>query len=161
MNNDITEQGDDMEGASKRGLLRAGTILFFLPLIVLLLVLVSCSTRSPAIYTERGEVRSITDYEKMAQKEYDEDRFGNAIDVYTAILRHYPFNDEAVMWATYEIGYCYYRLKEYDRAEVYFRAVLNEYQDPAARSLAQQMLDKIGEQESKGKRPDGRSGEEE
>lgn len=150
-----------MKGVPKRGPARAGTLMLYPLLLVHFLVLVSCSTGSPAIYTESGGVRSITDYEKMAQREYDGDRFRNAIDVYTAILRHYPFNDEAVMWATYEIGYCYYRLDEYDRAEVYFRTVLNEYQDPAARSLAQQMLDKIGEEESKVKRRGGQSGAEE
>ena len=65
------------------------------------------------------------------------------------------------MCATYEIGYCYYRLKEYDRAEVYFRTVLNEYQDPAARSLAQQMLDTIAEVESRRNRQGGQNEAEE
>jgi outer membrane protein assembly factor BamD (BamD/ComL family) len=127
---------------------RAVVFLAFLILIGSL----SCSTKMPAIYTEQGGVRSITDYEKMAQKEYDEGRYDNAIAVYTAILRHYPFNVEAVTWADYEIGYCHYRLKEYAQAKVYFRTVANEHQDPAARTLALQMLDRIGEIEKKGKK---------
>ena len=70
-----------MKGAPKPVPARAGSIVFLLPLLALLLVFVSCTTQSPAVYTQSGAVRSITDYEKMAQREYDEGRFRNAIDV--------------------------------------------------------------------------------
>lgn len=119
---------------------------FFLLFAVLLAGVLSCATAPPALYDAGGEPLSITDYEKLAQKEYENGRYENAVLVYQAIIDHYPRNQDAVAWAHYEIGYCYYMREEYDRAEQYFRTVLNRFQEPAARTLATQMLERIREQ---------------
>ena len=103
----------------------------------------------PALYSESGDPLTIIEYEKIAQKEYDNERYDNAIMAYEAILENYQDNLRASAWANYEIGYCYFVQKEYDTAEIYFRKVLNEFQDPAAKKLAQDMLDKIVEEKDK------------
>ena len=103
----------------------------------------------PALYSDTGKPLTINEYEKIAQEEYDNERYDNAITVYEAILKHYPDNLRASAWANYEIGYSYFVQKEYDTAEIYFRKVLNEYQDPASNKLAQDMLNKIIEEKDK------------
>jgi tetratricopeptide (TPR) repeat protein len=117
--------------------------------LVLCCFAVSCVTRMPALYHENGDPLTIIEYEKIAQKEYDNERYDNAIMAYEAILENYKDNLRASGWANYEIGYCYFVQKEYDTAEIYFRKVLNEYQDPASKKLAQDMLDKIVEEKDK------------
>lgn len=123
--------------------------LYFLFLLVLGCFMISCATRMPALYSDTGEPLTISEYEKIAQKEYDNERYDNAITAYEAILKHYSDNLRASAWANYEIGYSYFVQKEYDTAEIYFRKVLNEYQDPASKKLAQDMLNKIIEEKDK------------
>jgi TolA-binding protein len=103
----------------------------------------------PALYSDTGEALTISEYEIIAQKEYDNERYDNAITAYEAILEHYPDNLRASAWANYEIAYSYFVQKEYDTAEIYFRKVLNEFQDPASKKLAQDMLKKIVEEKDK------------
>lgn len=112
-------------------------------------LLFSCATPKPVLYNSEGGPLSITEYEKLALTEYENDRFENAIEVYQEIVAHYPDNNKALAWANYEIGYCYWRLEEYENAGVYFRKVLNEFQEPAAGTLAGQMLEKIEEEQEK------------
>jgi tetratricopeptide (TPR) repeat protein len=123
-------------------------VLFFL-FPIFSLTLLSCATPKPVLYND-GKPLSITDYEKLAQAEYDEGRYENAIDVYSAIIKNYPENQKALAWAYYEIGFCYFVLKEYDNAEVNFRKVINEFQEPAAKKLSAEIMAKI-EQEKKEK----------
>ncbi len=108
----------------------------------ILLFGISCASKPPVLYRDEKPL-SITDYEKVAQKEFDEQRYKYAISAYEAIIENYSDNKNALAWAHYEIGYCYYTMKEYDKSEQYFRKVINEYQEPAAKKLAQEMLDKI------------------
>jgi len=110
--------------------------------VIILLLVTSCASKPPVLYRD-GQPLSITDYEKIAQKEFDEQHYKYAISAYKAIIDNYSDNKNALAWAYYEIGYCYYTMKEYDTAEQYFRKVINEYQEPAAKKLAQEMLDKI------------------
>ncbi len=105
-------------------------------------LLLACASKPPVLDRD-GQPLTITDYEKIAQKEFDEQHYQYAISAYEAIIENYSDNKNALAWAHYEIGYCYYTMKEYDRAEQYFRKVVNEYQEPAAKKLAQEMLDKI------------------
>jgi tetratricopeptide (TPR) repeat protein len=110
------------------------------------LTTVSCASKLPALYREDGSPLKITDYEKIAQKEFDERRYDNAIIAYSAIISNYPDNATALAWSHYEIGYCYYLKKELDQAEFYFRKVTNDYQEPAATFLADMMIGKIVEE---------------
>ena len=110
----------------------------------------SCATKPPILY-KNGKPLSIVDYQKIAQKEYEEGSYNNAILAYQAIIDNYPSNIKAVTWANYEIGYCYYMEKNYDKAEAYFRKVINEFTDPAAKKLSGEMLNKISEQKKKKK----------
>ena len=126
----------------------AGLVLLMI-IHILLLTFLSCATPKPVLYND-GKPLTITDYEKLAQAEYDEERYENAIEVYSAIIEHYPENQKALAWAYYEIGFCYFVLEDYDNAEVNFRKVLNEFQEPAAKKLAGQLIAKI-EQEKEEK----------
>lgn len=118
-------------------------------LAVFFLLFASCATKMPALYGEDGAPLSITDYEKIAQNERDSRRYENAIRAYEALIVNYPDNNKAVVWANYEIGFCYFVMKRYDEAEKHFRIVINEFQEPAARKLAQDMLAKIVEAKKK------------
>lgn len=114
--------------------------------LILLLAGFSCATKAPVLYREDGSPLTITDYEKIAQKEFDERRYDNAIAAYSAIISNYPDNAKALVWAHYEIGFCYFLKEDLDQAEFYFRIVSNEYQDPAATRLADMMMGKISEE---------------
>ena len=124
---------------------KAIKLLYFSLFLILLTLISSCATRRLQLY-EDGSPLKLSEYEKLALKEYTEGRYENAIKVYQAILKNYSDEKYAVVWAWYEIGYCYYMLKNYSEAEKAFRKVINEYQDPAARRLAEEMLDRIVEE---------------
>jgi len=113
-------------------------------MILLLFTLTSCATKKPVLYND-GEPLSIIEYEKIAQREFENDHYQNAIDAYKAIIENYPDNISAVTWANYEIGFCYYVQNKYNEAEIYFRKVINAFQEPTAKKLAQEMIEKIGE----------------
>ncbi len=117
--------------------------------ICMFLLTLSCASKMPTLYNEDGSPLLITDYEKIGQKEFDARRYDNAIVAYTAIISSYPDNAKALVWAHYEIGFCYLVQEEYDEAEFYFRIVANEYQDPAATLLAEKMIGKIVEEREK------------
>ena len=117
-------------------------------LFVISVIAVSCASKPPVL-TKNGKPLTIIEYEKIAQKEYEEGRYDNAIMAYKAIIKNYPENLSEVAWANYEIGYCYYMKKDYEKAEEYFRKVVNEYSEPAAKKLSQEMLEKIGEKRKK------------
>ena len=118
--------------------------------IIILLIIPACATKAPVLY-KNGKSLSIIDYQKIAQKEYEDGNYDNAILAYNAIIDNYTSNIKAVTWANYEIGYCYYMKKDYDKSEAYFRRVINEYSEPAAKKLSNEMLDKISEEKKKKK----------
>ena len=120
----------------------------FLMTICVASVLFSCATKPPAL-SNNGKPFPITEYEKIAQREFDNKNYENAILAYNAIIENYPDNKKAVVWANYEIGFCHFLLKEYEEAERYFRIVINEYQEPAATKLAQDRIEEIGEKKKK------------
>jgi len=119
-------------------------------LIIILLVMVNCATKAPVLY-KNSKPLSIIDYQKIAQKEYEGENYSNAILAYKAIIDNYPSNMKSVTWANYEIGYCYYMGENYVKAEAYFRKVINEYNEPSAKKLSKEMLDKISEEKKKKK----------
>lgn len=107
-------------------------------------LLLSCATKPPVLYNN-GKPLPITEYEKIAQREFDNKNYENAILAYNAIIENYRDNKKASVWAYYEIGFCHLVLKEYGEAEKYFRIVINEYQEPAATKLAQDRIEEIGD----------------
>ena len=127
----------------------AAALLFF---VLALSLLDACASRRFALYRGDGSPLSILEYEKLAQKERDVNRYENAIKAYEAIMRYYGENTNAVLWATYETGFCYYKLERYADAEGYFRKIVDEFQDPAAKKLSQDMLTRIVDKTSKKKK---------
>ncbi|MFW6138240.1 MAG: tetratricopeptide repeat protein [Spirochaetota bacterium] len=111
------------------------------------LLVMSCATKQPVLYKDDRPLH-LSEYQKMAQKKYEEERFREAIPIYRAVIKNYPENSSAVAWAHYEIGFCYYRMENYDQAMVYFRKVVNEYNEPAATKLAEHMMSKISEKKN-------------
>lgn len=127
------------------------TCLYLTIIVTISYTFLSCATKMPALYKD-GKPLTITEYDKIAQKEFDNDRFENAIAAYEALIINYPDKLRASVWAHYEIGFCYYVQEEYDKAEIYFRKVTNEFQEPAADKLARDMLAKIVEAKNKKKK---------
>jgi tetratricopeptide (TPR) repeat protein len=119
--------------------------IFTIGLFALTVILSSCATKKPVLYGPEGEPFTITKYEKIAQMEREAGRYENAVEVYRVIIERFEENRTSLVWAHYETGFCYFKLKKYDEAEVRFRRVINEFQDPAARKLAQDMLTRIAE----------------
>jgi len=111
----------------------------------------SCATKKPVLYQDSKPLTYYA-YEKLAQKEFDAGRYENAIEVYQAIIDNYTDNNAYLVWAYYEIGFCYKKLKDYGNAELHFRKVINEFQEPAAKKLAQDMIAKIIEKKEKKKK---------
>jgi len=111
----------------------------------------SCATKKPVLYNNNKPL-TYYEYDKLAQREFDAGRYENAIEVYQAIIDNYSDNNAYLVWAYYEIGFCYKKLKDYVNAELYFRKVINEFQEPAATKLAQDMLVKILEKKEKKKK---------
>jgi tetratricopeptide (TPR) repeat protein len=127
----------------------AAAPLFF---VLALFLIDACAGGKPALYREDGSPLSIVEYEKLAQKERDVNRYENAIKAYEAIVRYYGENASAVLWATYETGFCYFKLERYADAEGYFRKIVDEFQDPAAKKLSQDMLTRIVDKANKKKK---------
>ena len=123
--------------------------LFTIGLFALAVILSSCATKKPVLYGPEGDPFTITEYEKIAQKEREAGRYVNAVEVYRVIIELFGENRTSTVWAHYETGFCYFKLKNYDEAEVRFRRVINEFQDPAARKLSQDMLTRITELKEK------------
>ena len=123
--------------------------LFTIGLFALTVILSSCATKKPVLYGPEGDPFTITKYEKIAQMEREAGRYENAVEVYRVIIERFGENRISLVWAHYETGFCYFKLQNYDEAEVRFRRVINEFQDPAARKLSQDMLTKIAELKEK------------
>ena len=127
------------------------TYIYLIIILTISYIFLSCASKMPALYKD-GKPLTIIEYDKIAQKEFDNNRFDNAITAYEAIITNYPDKLRASTWAHYEIGFCYYVKEEYDKAEIYFRKVTNEFQEPAAKKLARDMLAKIVEAKNKKKK---------
>ena len=123
--------------------------LFTIGLFALAVILSSCATKKPVLYGPEGDPFTITKYEKIAQMEREAGRYENAVEVYRVIIERFGENRTSLVWAHYETGFCYFKLQNYDEAEVQFRRVINEFQDPAARKLSQDMLTRIAELKEK------------
>ena len=123
---------------------------FFLLIVIILLLIIfqTCAIKAPVLY-KNGKPLAISEYEKIAQKEFDDKKFMNSISAYEAIITNYPENTKAMVWAHYEIGFCYLMQKKYEDAERYFRVVINDFQEPAARKLAQDRIAEIVETKRK------------
>jgi TolA-binding protein len=109
---------------------------------VCMIIFQACASKPPVLY-QNGKPFAISEYEKIAQKEFDDKKFTNSIAAYEAIIKNYPENTKAIVWAHYEIGFCYLMQKKYEDAERYFRIVINDYQEPAARKLAEDRIAEI------------------
>ena len=123
--------------------------IFTIGLFALTVILSSCATKKPVLYGPEGDPFTITKYEKIAQMEREAGRYENAVEVYRVIIERFGENRTSLVWAHYETGFCYFKLQNYDEAEVRFRRVINEFQDPAARKLSQDMLTRIAELKEK------------
>ena len=120
-------------------------LIFF---IVCTILIQTCATRAPVLY-HNGKPLAVSEYEKIAQKEFDNKKFMNAIAAYEAIILNYPENMKAIVWANYEIGFCYLMQKKNEDAERYFRIVINDFQEPAARKLAEDRIAEIAKASDK------------
>lgn len=69
-----------------------------------------------------------------ANLSFSEKEYKPALDNYTRIIKDYPKN-KIVPQATYQIGWCYYKMQDFRKAEKYFKKVL-EYQDESLKALA-------------------------
>lgn len=54
--------------------------------------------------------------------------------------------ENTLAWANYEIGFCYYRVNNYEKANEYFDIVLSTYPVPAPRILAEKLKLKIAKE---------------
>ena len=69
-----------------------------------------------------------------ANLSFSEKDYRSALDNYNKIIKDYPKN-EVRPQATYQIGWCYYKMDDFEKAKKYFKAVLEE-QDESLKARA-------------------------
>jgi len=79
--------------------------------------------------------------------------YKKAISAYSVILNRKNPQKTFAAWATYEIGYCYYYMKDFKSAKIYFEKVIKNFQGKehlAPRLLALQQIEKIKKKKTQG-----------
>ncbi|BBM88334.1 hypothetical protein COTS27_00013 [Spirochaetota bacterium] len=115
-------------------------------LLLVLGVFVGCSVfqREEEITTVNLKPGTPAYYDFIAQNYYQRRKYKQAIYYYNFILEEFSDQPEQygveLAWATYEIGFCYYKMKQYELAYVQFELVIANYKDWAAVTLARQRL---------------------
>lgn len=119
----------------------------YTPLIVLaaLLVLASCGGSRKAVVLDSDTPMSLSE---KALDRFNARDYNTSILYQQAIIDRYesdPNYEKEIAWAYYEIGFCHYYMKRYDKANEYFDIVINRYSVQAARTLAQKLKYQITE----------------
>jgi len=92
--------------------------------IIVLLIIFSCKTVDK---TKQKEVWDFDKYMMEAQKLTSVEKYLQAIDLLNEALKKFPDGD--VLGLIYNIGYNYYKLKNYDEAKGYFNNVIKSYEE--------------------------------
>ena len=107
------------------------------------------STDLPPDYTELSAARLV----QRAQEAADRDNYGLAVNYYLALQERYPAETERVLWASYEIAFLHYKMKQYEEAVTLFDELLARYQGDEGSAfprgpavLAEKMRNKIIEE---------------
>jgi outer membrane protein assembly factor BamD (BamD/ComL family) len=95
---------------------------------------------------------------QKAQEASDRNNYQSAEVYYTEVLNRYPFEDDAVCEATYEIAFIHYKQRKWEIARGEFLALLDRYKEDNAeflptkyRILSENGLEKIKEKEASAK----------
>jgi outer membrane protein assembly factor BamD (BamD/ComL family) len=91
---------------------------------------------------------------QRAQEATDRNNYSRALRYYEAVVERYPFNNDDICAAEYEIAFIHYKQKNYETAITGFNALLARYQGadvellpPQYRVLAELVLGKIADNE--------------
>jgi outer membrane protein assembly factor BamD (BamD/ComL family) len=114
----------------------------------LLVLMFSCGNKSGIIPDK--ELRNMTPKKilELGAEKYTNYEYADALAYYASIERIFPedndVNNEAKVWAKYEMGYIKYQEKKYKEALAFFEEVLKmKTPSVAPVTLANQMIDKI------------------
>ena len=130
--------------------------LFFAVLVVSALAL-SCASKPVAI----PEELSVMELTQRAQEASDRNKYKVSLQYYETIIERFPYDIDNVVAAEYEIAFIHYKQKKYDIAKVEFNELLERYNTPDEellppqfKILAQKILSRIAEIESRRKKTD-------
>jgi outer membrane protein assembly factor BamD (BamD/ComL family) len=114
------------------------------------LCLAACATGNLNIPQELTPAELI----QRAQEASDRNRYGLALQYYTALLERNSTNIDLVCTAEYEISFIYYKQKKYNQAKEGFKTLLERYEAPNGNQLPPQfkrlatiVLERINERE--------------
>ena len=116
--------------------------------LLIFLIQISCTSLKEVVVQENIAPQIISE---MAYEEFNNKNYKKAIKYYQVIIERFDRVNYAkeVAWAYYEIGFCYYYMKKYEDAILYFDIVLNEFSILPTRILAIKVLDDIYETKPK------------
>ncbi len=116
--------------------------------LLIFLIQISCTSLKEVVVQENIAPQIISE---MAYEEFNNKNYKKAIKYYQVIIERFDRVNYAkeVAWAYYEIGFCYYYMKKYEDAILYFDIVLNEFSILPPRILAIKVLDDIYETKPK------------
>jgi outer membrane protein assembly factor BamD (BamD/ComL family) len=103
-------------------------------LLFILTAVVSCSS-GPAVLPD-----TITPAElvQRGQEASDRNRYKQSLQYYEAILKRFPWNNDYVCAAEYEIAFIHYKQKKYDQSKIEFQVLLDRYNTPDVELLPPQ-----------------------
>lgn len=112
-------------------------------ILLIFAIITGCSSIVVKPYTQSEKAQEI--YENglklVAAREYHK-----AIEYFEYLIQKFntPENEKYIAWATYEIGFCYYRLGKEEKAIQYFDIVLTQHKkERSPRILANLVKEKI------------------
>lgn len=104
-------------------------IIHIILIFIFSILIFSCSSENFSIRGDNNEIDSAEKLLIKGDKAYNKNKYEKAIKYYEAVLKYYPDDYINCAWATYQIGYIYYKMKNFDEAKKYFNIVKEKYKN--------------------------------
>lgn len=119
-------------------------ITLFLFISLFLILLFSCTSTEFSVKDSNNNIYSAEKLLIEGDKAYNNNNYEIALKYYEAVLKYYPDDVTNSAWATYQIGYVYYKMEKYEEAKKYFNIVIEKYSNVKdCVSLSNMMLSRI------------------
>jgi outer membrane protein assembly factor BamD (BamD/ComL family) len=93
--------------------------------LILLLLIVSCSSAPPEIPPDLSQ----PEFFQLAQRAKDSGKYDTAIAYYQEFITKFPDDQAHVAAAEYEIAFIHYQISDYSTAKRLFEDLLNKYEN--------------------------------
>ncbi|MCK4906518.1 MAG: tetratricopeptide repeat protein [Spirochaetes bacterium] len=127
---------------------------YILVIVLSSLVFLSCGySRFSKTQLKKMRVITARDLSERAQSRFMRHDYVKAIQIYQLIISKKGVSVKSKAWARYEIGFCYYYMKDFKAASLNFNRVLQDYPEKEnlpARILSKKLLIKIKKGKTQG-----------